>query len=147
MIPTKPWKTGGTFCQPLSTNPGSSEVSDRAAPLQLTRIQGLRRCIPAGRTLVNRDNKEFTWTWAGEPCRCSRGFLITVNPEFRFQIRCVLKWRNTSATCYNDKQLSDVSWNYFPRNQQKQHLKGSLLIGISKACRYATKPQNPFPPE
>lgn len=61
---TKAWKTAGTFCQPLLTGPGSWEVSDRAAPL---RIQGLRRCIPAGRALVNREGMEFTWTWAGEP--------------------------------------------------------------------------------
>lgn len=93
----------------------------------------------------------LSWTRAGEPCRCSRGFLIIVNADFRFQIKCVLKWRNTSATCYNDKQrllkFCDISWNYVPKNQQKQHLKGSRLIGISNVCRYATKPQNPFPPE
>ena len=71
MILTKARKAAGTFCQPLSTKSGSSEVGDRAAPLQLTQIQGLRRHIPAGRTLVHGDNMEVTWTWAGEP-RCAR---------------------------------------------------------------------------
>lgn len=48
----------GKFFHRFSTAPGSSEVrvSDRAAPLQLTRIQGSRsRAFQQGQMLVNMD--------------------------------------------------------------------------------------------
>lgn len=79
-------------------------------PLQLTWIQS----IPAGRTLVNMDNTEFSWV----PDYCLTAFQILLNQII------------DSASHFG---FSSISWSRVPNNQQKQHPAAAVLIGISNA--------------